>query len=410
MKKIKFFQILGLLFSCLFILSCSDNDDPIEQKVKVNLVAIPVIEETFDASKINGLEVSITDMRTLNVTKHALDAEGKVAIEIYKGTYNLSIESEIEDSENPDNKFVYTAKMENCAISNNGQEIKLNLHTFPANTNSANLIFSELFFNGETNSGRMMHPDQYIVIFNPTQEDLYADGLSIATTVQPSIIEKEGYYDQYMPNKVPITGFITIPGSGKEHIVKAGDKLVIAWTAIDHSRIEGYENAVDLSGADFEVYIPNPESKDVDNPEVPNVIITESLIAGGLAFHPRGFYSPLMFKLENGNTSTIETFVKNNTKDYTSPAGKVTPLISVSKELILDGVVTGDRPLVTRTLPEDIDRGYIYVSGCHRQELVIRKEIKIGTQIFYKDTNNSDVDMEIRKGQTPYPKGWRNAK
>lgn len=410
MKKIKFFQILGLIFSCLFILSCSDNDDPIEQKVKVNLVAIPVIEETFDASKINGLEVSITDMRTLNVTKYALDAEGKVAIEIYKGTYNLSIESEIEDSENPDNKFVYTAKMENCAISNNGQEIKLNLHTFPANTNGANLIFSELFFNGETNSGRMMHPDQYIVIFNPTQEDLYADGLSIATTVQPSITEKGGYYDQYMPNKVPITGFITIPGSGKEHIVKAGDKLVIAWTAIDHSSIEGYENAVDLSGADFEVYIPNPESKDVDNPEVPNVIITESLIAGGLAFHPRGFYSPLMFKLENGNTSTIETFVKNNTKDYTSPAGEVTPLISVSKELILDGVVTGDRPLVTRTLPEDIDRGYIYVSGCHRQELVIRKEIKIGTQIFYKDTNNSDVDMEIRKGQTPYPKGWRNAK
>lgn len=410
MKKIKFFQILGLIFSCLFILSCSDDDDPIEQKVKVNLVAIPVIEETFDASKINGLEVSITDMRTLNVTKYALDAEGKVAIEIYKGTYNLSIESEIEDSENPDNKFVYTAKMENCAISNNGQEIKLNLHTFPANTNSASLIFSELFFNGETNSGRMMHPDQYIVIFNPTQEDLYADGLSIGTTVQPSITEKGGYYDQYMPNKVPITGFITIPGSGKEHIVKAGDKLVIAWTAIDHSSIEGYENAVDLSGADFEVYIPNPEYKDVDNPEVPNVIITESLIAGGLAFHPRGFYSPLMFKLENGNTSTIETFVKNNTKDYTSPAGEVTPLISVSKELILDGVVTGDRPLVTRTLPEEIDRGYIYVSGCHRQELVIRKEIKIGTQIFYKDTNNSDVDMEIRKGQTPYPKGWRNVK
>lgn len=409
MKNKNLIRLLSLILSCLFILSCSDNNDSEDQKVKINLAAIPVIKETFDASKINGIEVSITDMRTLNVTKYALNAEGKAEIEIPKGTYNISIEAEIQDTQNPNEKFIYTAKMENCAISNNGQEIKLNLHTFPANTNNKNFIFSELFFNGETNSNQMMHPDQYIVVFNPTQEDLYADGLSIATTVQVSHAPKGGYYDQYMPNKVPIQGFITIPGSGKEHLVKAGDKFVIAWTAIDHASEVG-KNAVDLSGADFEIYTPNSTIKDVDNPEVPNVIITESLTTGGFIFHPRGFYSPLMFKLENGNTSTIEEFVKNNTKDYVSASGEVTPLLSVSKDLIIDGVVTGDRPLVTRTLPEDIDRGYIYVSGCHRQELVKRKEIKIGTQIFYKDTNNSDVDMEIKKGQTPYPKGWRNAK
>ena len=36
-----------------------------------------------------------------------------------------------------------------------------------------------------------------------------------------------------------------------------------------------------------------------------------------------------------------------------------------------------------------VDRGKFLVNGCHRQELCIRKEIKVGDKIFYQDTNNS---------------------
>ena len=68
----------------------------------------------------------------------------------------------------------------------------------------------------------------------------------------------------------------------------------------------------------------------------------------------------------------------------------------------------------TRVVPETVDRGKFLVNGCHRQELCIRKEIKVGDKIFYKDTNNSaedtqDVNERNAAGltQTAFPIGWR---
>lgn len=392
-------KICLILIIGIGISSCSDDE---EQQISVKLLATPAIEDAYDGAKATGMEVVFTNMRDMNAVKGTLNADGTAEVMLYKGVYNISIESKTTNTS--DVEVIYTAKLENCAINTDGQQVKVDLHIFPANTNNESFIFSELFFNGEVN-GVMMHPDQYMVIFNPTQEDLYADGLCFATAYQYSVLEKEAYFDEYMNNnKIPISGFFTIPGSGKEHLVKAGDKIVIAFTAINHPKENGYENAVDLSGADFEVY-DGPESSDVDVPEVPNVILTETLL-----YHPRGFFSNMLFKLENGNQNTIEAFFKANTKEFTFPDGSKEMITSVDADKIVDGVVTGDRPIVTRNLPESVDRGFILVSGCHRNELVIRKEIKVGSQIFYEDTNNSENDFVIKIGQTPYPKGWRTGK
>ena len=394
-----------VVFACVVFNSC-DKDEP-EQKIIVKLTVNPAIPETFDASKISELEVSLKDMRTNNEVTGQFDALGTVMVELYKGTYNITIETKItETADGAEYDIVYSAKMENCAITTEGQEISLSLHTFPATAQGTDFIFSEVFFNGETNSGRMMHPDQYITIFNPTQEVLYADGLCVGMTLQVSCLEPYSFYQEYMSkDKVPSMGFFTIPGSGTQYPVNPGDKFVVAFTAIDHSSVEGYDNAVDLSGADFEIYIPDPDYPDADNPEVPNVIVTEDVY-----LHPRGYYAPFMFRLENGTTSVIEKFYSDNTEEYADPDGTNWSLFSVPTERIIDGMVSGDLPndIITRPLPISVDRGKVIVSGCHRQELAIRKEILVGSQIFYQDTNNSEDDFVIRNGQTSYPKGWRN--
>ena len=63
---------------------------------------------------------------------------------------------------------------------------------------------------------------------------------------------------------------------------------------------------------------------------------------------------------------------------------------------------------VTRTIPESVDRGKFLVTGCHRQELAIRKPKMVGEQTFYQDTNNSSDDFIMQKGQNAFPVGWRN--
>ena len=416
------FKVLTLLImsSGVFFTSCSDDDDQVveEQKVTVLFSAKPMVEGTLSQTDFEGMKVVFTEVRSQDTTLCILNNAGTGTVKLYKSTYNVAIEETIENEQGA--KVVVSVRMENLSVNQEGQTIEGLVNSLPAEALGKNFIMSEVFFNGERNSGQMMHPDQYFVIFNPTQETLYADGVCFALTHHMSRNDKAMWYDEYYPTRVPVSGFLTIPGNGKEHPVAPGEKLVVAFTAIDHSKVEGYDHAVDLTGADFEFY-EGPDSKDVDNPEVPNVLLTENTDGPGFFLQPRGYYSPLLFKLENGEQATVEKFVKENTSRSKTlvPANEETGtpeeiieinILSVNTESILDGIQTSDVPrdVKTRVIPETVDRGKFLVNGCHRQELCIRKKIEVGNKIFYQDTNNSTEDIEMQLGQNSFPKGWRN--
>ena len=424
MNKFLFNVLAALMLSVgVFFTSCSDDD---ENLVTVKFSAAPMVEGTLSVAQLNGMNVVFTDIRNQDKTTGTLDAAGQCEVLLAISTYDISIEETIKNAEGDD--VVVATRMENVSISETTQTIEAKVNSLPAKALGKNFIFSEIFFNGERNSGRMMHPDQYIVVFNPTNETLYADGLSVAVTMHLAWQDKAMWYDEYYNSgRVPVGGFITVPGSGKEHPVAPGERFVIAFNAVDHTKTEGYDHAVDLSGADFEVYY-GPDAKDVDNPEVPNVLLTENGDSYGFFFQPRGYVSPLMFKLENGTQATVQAFMKAHTTRSKTlvPADeeKGTPeaiieidILSIDTKDIIDGVQTSDVPqdVKTRVVPETVDRGKFLVNGCHRQELAIRKTIKVGDKTFYQDTNNSTEDFEDvnkrkeeGKFQNSFPKGWRN--
>lgn len=422
----RFFKFALAAIVCPVLLSSCSED---ETNLNVNVVfnAIPKVAGTLDNSLLAGTPVQFTEVRNQETKTFVLDDFGQVNAKIPMGVYNVSIEKKVTNAEGEE--VVISLRLENVSINANGQVLDGYVNSLPASALGKDFIFSEVFFNGETNSGRMMHPDQYIVLFNPTEDVLYADGVSVGVTMHISWWPKELWYDSYYPDQVPIGGFITIPGSGKEHPVQPGEKLVIAFTAINHSEVVNgeiaYDHAVDLSGADFEVYY-GPDANDVDNPDVPNVLITENGDSYGFFFQPRGYVSPVMFRLENGLQTTIDDFVGKHTSmskthvdaTETTPEGDIDiHILAVETDKIIDGIQTSDVPqdVKTRVVPETVDRGKFLVNGCHRQELCIRKEIKVGDKIFYQDTNNSSEDMQDvneRKAagltQNTFPIGWRN--
>lgn len=425
MRLFKF--ALAALICPVLLASCSD--DEAEKKIDVTFNAIPKVAGALDVSALAGTPVQFTEVRNQDTKSFSLDANGCVIASLPMGVYNVSIEKNITNAQGE--QVVISLRMENVNVNTDGQVIDGYVNSLPASALGKDFIFSEVFFNGETNSGRMMHPDQYIVLFNPTEDVLYADGVSVGVTMHISWWPKELWYDSYYPDQVPIGGFITIPGSGKEHPVQPGEKLVIAFTAINHSEVVNgeiaYDHAVDLSGADFEVYY-GPDANDVDNPSVPNVLITENGDSYGFFFQPRGYVSPVMFRLENGQQSTVDAFVNSHTTlskthvdaTETTPEGDIDiHILAIETENIIDGIQTSDVPqdVKTRVVPETVDRGKFLVNGCHRQELCIRKEIKVGDKTFYQDTNNSSEDMQdvnerkaAGKVQTAFPVGWRNNK
>ena len=393
------------------------------------------VENAVSASDLEGCTLKLVstqskDEYTFTITKEMLDevAGGKIKIYVPVGTYDVSLEKTVGS------KTIFLRK-ENVTIKDEGQIVDVKLIATVANASDYQFIFSEIFFNGERNAGRMMHPDQYMVLYNPTDNVLYADGLAVGCTMQASCIEKETWYDEYYnAGKVPVHGIIVIPGSGYDVPVKPHDKIVIAFTAVNHTDTEGayeqvdeatgekrtvtykYENAVDLSGADFEIYDPQLYTSDVDNPQVPNV--KEIYPAendwggiGGFYQHPRGFYCPFIFKLKNGEQSTLDEFFSENSsvatvQDYDGNNVEI-QMLSVNSDLILDGITTGHIPsdIVTNPLPQTVDRGKQLVKGCHSGLLVQRKG---NDKDGYKDTNNSTEDCEIVEGQHAFPAGWRN--
>lgn len=422
----RFFRFaLAVLVCPVLLVSCSE--DEAEKNIEVTFKAIPKVAGTLDVSALAGTPVQFTEVRNQNTKSFPLDANGTVTVSLPMGVYNVAIEKNITNAQGE--QVVISLRMENVNVNAAGQQIEGYVNSLPASALGKDFIFSEVFFNGETNSGRMMHPDQYIVLFNPTEEILYADGVSIGVTMHLSWQNKQLWYDSYYPNQVPIGGFITIPGSGQEHPVQPGEKLVIAFTAINHSEVVNgeiaYDHAVDLSGADFEIYY-GPDANDVDNPSVPNVLVTENGDSYGFFFQPRGYVSPVMFRLENGLQSTVDAFVGSHTTlskthveaTETTPEGDIDiHILAVESDKIIDGIQTSDVPqdVKTRVVPETVDRGKFLVNGCHRQELCIRKEINVGEKTFYQDTNNSSEDMQDvneRKAagliQNAFPIGWRN--
>ena len=451
-KNFRFLALAGVMSLSLGFTACEDDEEKAESTIKSTLNISPDVADAISAKDIKALagakvtftNVNSKDVYTFDVPE--LDADGSLSLDVNVpvGTYDISMEKDV------DGKIIFL-RQQNVTIKSENQQIEAKIIATIANSKDYQFIFSELFFNGERNGGRMMHPDQFMVLYNPTDKVLYADGLAVGNTMQASCREKESWYDEfYGKGLVPVDGFIVIPGSGYDVPVKPHDKIVIAFTAINHTATEGknpivkrdttfaadgsvesikvdtlgwdgytYENAIDLSGADYEIYDPQLYKNDVDNPKVPNVReiypAQNEVNGGGGGFyqHPRGYYNAFIFKLKNGNQETLDEFFAEHSSTATVQDKENNnveiQMLSVPASMILDGIATSDIPsdIVTNALPQTVDRGKQLVKGCHSGLLVKRKG---NDKDGYADTNDSSVDCEIlspHKDYVGYPEGWR---
>ena len=191
--------------------ACDDDDDnDVRATVSVTCdVAGSISADEIDGAVLTAIATESKDTYTFTVSKNDFDANGngKIAIKLPVGVYDFSLEKSAEG------KTIFL-RSENVTVKGD-DEISVKLIATAANSADYQFIFSEIFFNGERNAGRMMHPDQYMVLYNPTNNVLYADGLAVGCTMQASCTEKESWYDEYYnAGKVPVHGVIVIPGSG----------------------------------------------------------------------------------------------------------------------------------------------------------------------------------------------------
>lgn len=418
--KVVLFALATLVMS-----SCSKDNEDVAEKIQLTIQAQAPTDDDA-VSDYSDFQVTLLSQRDGKSLSQKLSKTGEITFTVDKGSYNVEISGLV------DGKSYYGTS----GIVQFGQSKTYALsvkHIVKAYTGKMDgIVFKEIFYNGGTYGGTMMHPDQYLVIANNSDSDICVDSLVIAQSSNMNTLPCNTLTD-LLPDFVAAANMYMIPGDGKTHVLKSGEVYVIACSALNHT--EYYEkNAekdtgipVDLSGADFELADEDASQKGAvtDNPEVPNLIKISNSLPNGVTgwMHPYGIRPMFLFdasginwdtfKAENALTYKEKTNINSEIKEYQA--------YKIPTRLIVDGVESTSETTPywgnysTKSLPTEVDKSYVVATlfaegaslACHSSTFMYRLS---GTDGKLLDTNNSSQDMKIehRANFGGYPKGWRN--
>ena len=394
MKKILLMFIASLSFITLF--SCSE--DEVEQLCVLSIQ----IEGVNEASMYTKFQVKLTEQKSGAITKAAVNDKGVATATLPLGTYKITA----EDAEN--GACTMYGAIDNFTLSQKNADLKLVVKPI-LETLDKTFVLDELFFNCSSNDGAYdrNYYEEYLSIKNISNQPLYADGLSVAIAADPNDSEAGEMAEYLKKDKIVISQLYTIPGKGREHLVQPGQSIVIAHSAVDHSEGGKKAKARNLTGANFELFVPHQYAMTVDNPEVDNMIVNFSTFQAFQWGYGGGISIMLVKTKEDATQYCNENKVAMiNPNAYTT---KKQDYVVLPTNTIIDGVEIGAKgSLVHTALPNNIDRGAVLIDdtpgmmGGFKGLFVQRKTAEKG---YLQDTNNSTDDfVVIANGQKNYIK------
>lgn len=375
--------------------------------------------------------------------------DGKVLFNrILPGTYSLNVSLKLTAEEVSSISGVFTSEdlslnysADNQMYSGANQSAIIKMVSSRA---IGNFVFKQIYYAGSNTSKGAGVRDFFVEIYNNSSETLYADSLCFVVVYGKSNNKVEDYllpnlqYDWTKSLNMSVLdnanedyayakAMFMIPsdGTGKKYPIEAGKSFIIAETAIDHTKpytlnsdkvqeIEDASLTVDLSKADFEVYLYPYEQKiqpgrskfasDVDNPSVSDV---ETLFATGmrdLILNPQGKESYLLFK--SGGLNDPNSFPRFAAPDDRVLTDKTVLYPQVPLKYALDAVEAGaiiEKDKTPRRLPLVMDAGSVSVTGGpYSSQSVVRKTKQVinGRRILM-DTNNSSQDFGVSTKADP---------
>lgn len=394
MKKTILFLIA--LLGIVGFSSCSSDDNT--EKLSQLTVQLGSSKTNVDYAKFT---VKLTESRSGQQFTSAANASGVAVFSVPLGQYDVVAEDLV------DGAGTMYGSLQNFTFSEANKACRVEVKDLQS-TLAKTFVLDELFFNcSKADEFTNLYYEEYFTIRNVSDRPLYADGLSFAICGDYNAIEDDGVKSAYLQkDQIVVSQLYTIPGSGREHLVKPGESLVIAHTAIDHSEGGTKKGAVNLTGADFEVYVPHQYSMTTDNAEVPNLTVNYSMFQAfswGYAGH-----APLMLLRTDENLG--DYVPKHLVKMKVSGAygNMQQDYLIIPTRWIIDAAETGCKDnFFHKVLPAAVDKSSIQIQddglyGGFKSLFVQRKPAEKG---YVLDTNDSQNDfVVVPNGQKSYPK------
>lgn len=389
-----------LLALCMVLLN-SCWTDPVPENCFVPSFRILLAWGDYGNGKDFSEEASLvltntTEQYTYNL-KAAID--GSVSVDgIMPGNYTINVSASADGK--PLAGFV-----SDVIFTVNDKPADLTLSLFAVSTSP--VIFKELYYAGSlTPAGVYYRNDNFYSIVNNTADpvdigDLYIGmtenfgGLGETGPLWPG--EVQGQY-----GSVYLKSLWKIVPYGDTFVMDPGSTAVIATMAAAHNKDASFNlnSPVDLSSADFEAYVPDPENRYPDF-EAKNMSMV--------------FWPAYSFLWRMGVFGQGMVLVKASDEDFlkfdrvTLPSTFWDPFeieeywdcLKIPNSYVVDAVDLIQNEMVTNTkkFSPEVDAGYATVGKIYAGISVIRRVLKTetGGRKVYKDTNNSTADFIINE-------------
>ncbi len=386
-----------LLLSVIFI-GCKKDEEKLP-KLQVQI--------TSEETNINYSEfkVIVADLKTQETYEANANENGIAEFKLPNGQYNIVVEN-LKDGVST----LYGTK-ENFTLSAD-ETVEIKVQPIIEALDKT-FVLDELYFNGTKNGDYgYTYYEQYFTIRNISDRPLYADGLSFGVCGDFNTLEEKNKMNKLLGQDiVALSQVYTIPGDGHTYKVNPNESLVIARSAINHNDDGTKKNSLDLSGANFEIYVPDQYSMTTDNPDVPDLIVNYTAFQA-FQWQYTGATPLILFRLDQD----VNTFIEQNKESFPNPASMGFmdhDCVKLPAKYIIDGVETGSTDgFYHKTLPVSVDKTKFTIPGSGMVgtgfdgHFIKRKEITDNKgKPTVQDTDDSANDYELLTGgQKSYPK------
>lgn len=395
----------------LFLPSC--ENDYFSNDAKLYTVTLSVhYPSNYLVASADSVTVKLINQTNSLSVEGISDKDGNVTFSnVVRGTYRISANTKIpalrarnlgdtivSDEDIADGKRVnLNATMQDVFIDKNNDLGTLSLKS----SMPGSLLIKEVFYTGtRTASGKAYYSDQFVELYNNTDQIIYTDSLYIANVygangnsdTDPSVF-------QSVTDSVVLEFVFMIPGTGKSHPLLPGKSLIIAEDGMNHNEDPNGNpgRSIDLSGADWETYLYRPENqKDVDFLEVPNLteIFDNRYGTFDWILHSRG-PGIVIFKATDLSKAQILPEPYNNLGYQ---------VMMIPNKWVLDAFEALAYSYSGRykRVPKELDAGFIYCHDIFDGESCRRKvEDIIDGRVILQDFNNTSEDFEVISFPTP---------
>lgn len=390
-----FFAVLSLLI----VASCSKDDEVARQYEVAVTVTYP---EGYGEALASGIAVTATNTLTGASQSATTGTDGVSNFSLSSGVYNFTAIGETED-------FAFNGNLSNVTIAEDASQSI----TLTAVAIGGGLVIKEFYYTGsKTPEGGNYFADQFIELYNNSDEVIYLDGIGIGqltptTSNSPSVwVDASGN----LQSRLPVQNYTAVfPGSGTQYPLQPRTSVVIAQDGINHQTDPaGNPNSpVNLGNADWEYYVGDLNGgSDSDAAGVPNLKVIYTTTTS-LVDQLYSVFGAALIVFKFPESTTPEAYAANSANFSTQPgSSSSTQYLLINKEYVLDAVefVNTDPSQRYKRIPADLDAGYAYdLTGTYSSKSARRKVKQIiDGKAIYKDTNNSTEDFLL--GQTPSPK------